>query len=436
MELTISKAINRKDIGFYPGLILGLLCTINGFMFQLGSLNIRLSDLPYYIIILYFFVFKSNIRQIYPKRLMKSLFIIFIIFVWLTIIGFINFSNFNDLYQEFYIKYYINKVMWILIYAAIYMIFGGRNFLYGVICGIGICSLINSAFVIYEYISIQNGYLPEYDFLKHIGIVIDEKKNMVINQGMIRPTGLMLDPNYTGAYCGLGSISFYYIYYRHRKKLYLLCCILSALPMLILFSRTGIFSFLLCYLISLYYHFKDRSHYPMLAPQVVVISLIIGIAFLSYIFSIDDKVYQQLVDRLFMNDSSASTRTDYIFYYLKLASPFQLLFGVGLSGFFLSNFWGYQNIVWAPESSVLTLIIENGLLFNICFYIIIIKTFFNLIKHNYFYALILAYINFIGISYNFLGDRVFYSLTVFLIMFSYVKAPIYQKNINLLKIRN
>jgi len=422
LNTALVKSYERED-RFYPGVLLGLLCTINGFMFTVGGLNLRISDIPFYILIIYWIFFKSRIRLFYSREILRGLGIVFCIFTWIAVSGFLNLSMYSDIYQEYFVKYLINKVLWIPIYAVIYMIYGGKDFFVGVFWGISICALINSGMVLYEYYTIQNGYLPEYEFFKSLGVVMDEKKSMVINQNMIRPTGLMLDPNYTGAYCGIGIIFFDSLYRSSKKKRYLFFSILCVVPMLILFSRTGIFSFIMCYIISVFFYLKNNKRYNLISQKVILIAICAGICIFTYILSLDYGMFERLTDRFLMKDSSASTRTDYIWYYFSLVNPIQLLFGVGNAGNFLTDFYGYQNIVWAPESSVITLFIEEGLIFNILFYWVVVKTFFKLIKTNYYYAFIFAYINFIGLSYNFLGDRVYLCLSVLFILYTYAIEP-------------
>ena len=409
---------NNSPNGILPGLLIGFFCTANGFMFHVGSLNLRICDIFFFLLLIYWILVTRHKHYFYNNNIKKGLFIVFFIFFWITFTGIANYNNLSPVYQNFFLKYAINKLLWIPIYAFIFMAYGGSGFLYGVFYGISLCSLLNTAMVIYEYIYIQGGSLPKYEFIKSLGIYIDEKKNRVINQGMIRPTGLMLDPNYTGGYTGIGIIFFDSLYQRYKKIKYLICSIICAVPMFLVFSRTGLFSILLCFLLSIYIRAKYGKRYSIIYPWVIGLSFICAILILSYILALDYQTYEMLVDRLTMNDSSAGVRSLYIDYYLSLANPIQIIFGVGNAGYFMSDFWGTSE-VWGPESSVIALFIEQGLLFMTIYLIVLIYIFKKLININYHYAMILVYINLIGLSYNFLGDRVYFFLTCCLTMYCF-----------------
>ena len=408
----------------FLGILLGFFSVANGFMFHVGTLNLRVCDLFFWFLLLYWLIFKFYTRNYYRFHIVKGIAIAFILFFWLTYSGFANFGDYNDVYQEFFVKYYVNKLLWIPLYVFIFMAYGGEKFLFNVLLGISLCIAINSAFVLYEYYSIMHGDQPDYSYLEAIGIYIDSKKDDVINQNMIRPTGLMLDPNYTGGYAGIGFLFFDYLYKQTTKKKYVLYQIISVVSMFIVFSRTGLFSLIICYILSflLFAFSKKKRQYKMLSPFVFIILISCFVLAGIYIYAFDESLFEFLVDRLTMNDSSAGTRTLYLEYYLDQVSIGQLLLGTGTSsvGLILGNNFGGENNVWAPESNIITFFIEQGILFLLFYFFICYSIFRKLLALNYHYALIFTYINLIGLSYNFLGDRVFYFLFVSFLLWVYV----------------
>ena len=415
------------------GIILGFSSVANGFMFHIGAFNLRICDLVFWLLPIYWFIFKVKVRNYYDKSILTGIAFITILFLWLTFSGFLHFNEYNELYQDFFVKYYINKLIWIPLYAMVFMAYGGERFFYNVLLGISICLAVNSIFVLYEYYSILNGQMPNYSFLEMIGLYIDTKKEDVINQNMIRPTGLMLDPNYTGGYAGIGLIFFDFLYKKTKKRKFVFYQLLSIIPMFIVFSRTGLFSLFICFFLSLllYVFAPSKCRCRVLSPLMFSL-LVIGVIFTGlYIYSFDENTYQFLLDRLVMNDSSAGTRTLYLDAYIEDASISQILFGAGTSGagFVLGSegfFYG-ATAVWAPESNIITFFIEQGFFFILLYFVLCGIVWIRLLQKNYYYALIFLYINSIGISYNFLGDRVFYFLITCSFLWAYANLPSYIK---------
>lgn len=420
---------SNRRIDDYLCIFLGFSSVANGFMFHLGAYNLRISDVIFWILLLHFLLIERKNRSFYDTKIIKGIIIVFSIFFWLTISGFLNYEGYNDVYQSNFVKYYINKVLWILIYAVFYMAYGGNRFIFNVLLGMSICVTINSIFVLYEYNSIMHGYLPDYSYLEKIGIYMDSKKDEVINQNMIRPTGLMLDPNYTGGYAGIAVIFFDYLYRQTKSKTYLLFQIIAVIPMFIVFSRTGLFSLFLSFLFSLFLClFCNRNrNYKLLSPLIFFLLIVSAVLLGLYIFSFDETYYESLIDRLTMSDSSVGTRTLYLEYYLQDISMAHLLFGGGTSaaGLILGkDFHGIDN-VWAPESNIITFLVELGFIFLFLYFVLCIYILKRLTVLNYNYALLFLYINSIGISYNFLGDRAFFLIFVSLILWSYTDSERY-----------
>lgn len=423
---------SNRRIDDYLCVLLGFSSVANGFMFRLGAYNLRICDVIFWILLLHFLLIERKKRSFYDTKIIKGIIIVFSLFLWLTISGFFSYADYNDVYQDYFVKYYINKVLWILLYAILYMAYGGKRFLFNLILGMSICVTINSLFVLYEYNSIMHGYLPDYSYLEKIGIYMDSKKDEVINQNMIRPTGLMLDPNYTGGYAGIGVIFFDYLYRQTKSKAYLLFQIVAVIPMFIVFSRTGLFSLFLSFLFSLFLClFCNRNRkYKLLSPLIFFLLIVSTVLLGLYIFSFDEAYYESLVDRLTMSDSSVGTRTLYLEYYLQDISMAHLLFGGGTSsaGFMLGRGFNGIDYVWSPESNVIAFFIEQGFVFLFFYIVLCIYILKRLTVLNYNYALLFLYINSIGISYNFLGDRAFYLLFVSLILWSYTDSEFYSKS--------
>jgi hypothetical protein len=269
----------------------------------------------------------------------------------------------------------------------------------------------------FEFYKIYNGNIPDYNYLEHLGIYVDSKKNDVFNQNLIRPTGLMLDPNYTAAYSGIGAIVFDYLR-RKKSKFYIVPCIICVIPSVLTMSRTGLFSIFLCFLFSAYCVFllKKRDAY-IAFPQTIMFSILVAASVFIYLNTIDDNFVEGQLNRLMMKDSSAGTRTQYIDYFLQHASFLQLLFGCGTcaSGLFLTPNSG----IWAPESNYITYLVEFGLVYIVLYALFFVYILRRLLKINFYYSLIYLYINIIGISYNFLADRLFYFLTCIFVMYSF-----------------
>lgn len=414
----------------------GFFSVANGFFFQVGSFNLRLYDLFFLLLPVYWFFIKEQQKLHFSRKIYIGFSLIFCVFLYFTFSGFFRYGWFNEVYQDFFVKYYINKILWIIIYAIIYMMYG-NNLLFYFLCGLSTCIILNSLFVFYEYAVIANGYIPDYSFLESFGLYVESKKNDVINQNMIRPTGLMLDPNYTGGYSGIALIFLDYLRTKSQKWLFYIFQFLCVIIVLLVFSRTGLFSLLLCFFLSLILYSIYKKKYTqvhILSLAVFFLGGLLVVFYLMYLYTIDESVFEMLVDRLLMNDSSAGTRTLYLETYCNEVDIVNLLFGcgTGASGMILGNIYGGagSNEVWSPESNIITFFIEQGLVF-ICFYFFLtLRISVLLFKKHFYYFLIFMYVNLIGISYNFLGDRIFFFLYVVFCMFSFANREGYKKNIS------
>lgn len=426
----MSLTINDKTL--IPGIIVGLTCTINGFFINLGSLNLRINDIAFYILLVLWLLYSKPTRYFYNKNIYTGIAIIAFMFIYMIAIRMYYYNTYPPIYQSFFIKYLINKLLWLPIYVAFYMIYGGKRFILGVLVGIAISSLLDSLLVIGEYISIINGKEPDYSFIKSLGIAVEEKKLKVFNQGLIRPTGFMIDPNYTGAYAGIGTLFWDYAWQETKKRRYAIFAIISIIPMILLFSRTGLFSFILCFLLSIIMHFcrKNGLTYNIVAPYIIIILVVTITILFLYVFAENENLMDNIIRRASMQDGSSMTRFDYVEYYFSNINIWELLFGVGMAGSFLSPFFGIEEVLH-PESSYISILMEYGSLFFIAYIGLLYITFRKLVKNNFYFAIIFIYINLIGVSYNFLGDRLYYFLIICFLLYTFAPNP--SRSLNLFK---
>ena len=172
------------------------------------------------------------------------MFLIFSLFILLFVRGIFPLLT-NAAYDSYYLKFLFNRILWIPIYAFFYLIFRGKLLFYFSV-GIFFGLLLNSFFVLYEYNVIIFGKIPDYNMLSSIGVYFDEKKMDIFNQGFIRPTGLMMDPNYTAGYSGIGILFAEKLKFRSKHKyLFIIGQTFLLIVMFLLLSRTAIFSFLI-----------------------------------------------------------------------------------------------------------------------------------------------------------------------------------------------
>jgi len=403
----------------------GFFSFASGFYFKVGAFHVRLYDLFFYLLI-----FSSALATEIPfikKKEIKGLLWILTLFLWLFINGAFNVLNVNSDYSDFFIKYFINKIFWIPFYAFLYFYYRER-LIYYFFLGLCMGLTFNALMVIGEFVSIFHGLVPQYKFLNIIGLFVDPKKGMIINQDMIRPSGMTLDPNYTGGYGGIGIILWEYFKFKDNwnSKLVFLMQTIIIISVALIFSRTGLFSFILTYLISLYLYifYGKKKKYKPLATNVFWVLLIGASVLLIYLNTSDPSYFNILFNRLNAKDSSAGTRIDYLNIFFQKANLKDELFGVGTSqsGFWLGKTGDFSNSfveIWSPESNIITYVIEEGLVFVFLFLFSIWVYVKKLIKIEYFFGLLLIYINLIGFSYNFLGDRLYYFITVILVLYTY-----------------
>ena len=425
-EKTISffKKYTNESIDFRWLLFsLGFFSFCNGIFIKINVFNIRLSDFIYYsfplIILLHF-------KKIRIKNAEIPLFFLFFsLSILLILRGLFPFVT-NETYSNYFLKFLFNRILWIPLYVLFYLVFREKLIFYFSL-GLFIGLFFNSLFVLYEYAVIISGRIPDYNVLSSLGLYFDDKKMDIFNQGFIRPTGLMMDPNYTAGYSGIGIFFAEKLKLKSQHKfLIVLGQTFLLIIMFLLLSRTAIFSFLIVVFIYIFlFLFHGRNNefksFDIIAWRPLIFLLIFFVFISVLASSIGIDVLQLLSDRFSSNDSSTTTRVSYIDdYFTNVPFLFILLgFGTSHAGVGVDNYvnkFTFSNDVWAPESSILTLMIEQGILFILFYFILTIIFFFRLYKFDRYHAAVFMYVNLIGISYNFLGDRIFWLLYIILIL--------------------
>ena len=403
--------------------LLGFFSIANAFYFSLG-VNLRVFDIMFYVALVWGIIYTGGHIK-YFTNINVSIVQICIIFSWLTLSGVINFYGYSQMYRSFFVKYWIQKVFWLLIYVTLYLLYGQsivKIFLYGLTA---MC-VFHVGLVLVEYYTIQNtGGTIDFQFLNTVHINVEEKKYDVFNQGFIRPTGVTMDPNYATGYAGIAFLFCEYIKSQIGKKWYLsFFQVLVLTIMVLLFSRTGLFSICITFLISIFFSLRKVNRRPckVIAPEIFVFAIISIVVSLIVIGFSNEELYEILIRRLTMKDGSSQMRNNYIVDYFLNADMKELLWGTGTSGsgFCLSKLLGMNvGYVWSPESTFITLFIEQGIVFLILFIVFITITFLKLMKSTPVFAYIFLYINVMGMAYNFLGDRVYFFLLVIFSMYGF-----------------
>lgn len=424
---------NEKSIDFKWVLFLaGFFSFCNGIFIKVGAFNIRFSDFFFYLFPIIIFLYFKKVRI--KKTEFFLLFLIFILFILLVLRGLFPLVT-NATYDTYYVKFMFNRILWIPIYALFYLVFRGKLiFYFSLGLFVGLC--FNSVFVLYEYTVVILGKIPDYNMLSSIGVYFDEKKMDIFNQGLIRPTGLMMDPNYTAGYSGIGILIAEKLKSKYKYTIIIIGQTFLIIVMFLLLSRTAIFSFLIVvlvfFLLSIITHRNETfNSFEVIAWKPLILLICFFILVSTIVSGIGIDIWQLLGDRFSSNDSSTATRVSYIDDYFRKVPFLLILFGFGTSraGVGIDNYVNNYNIsseVWTPESSILTMMIEQGALFILLYFIFSFIFFYRLYRLDKYYSAIFMYINLIGISYNFLGDRLFWFMYIILIL----TIPTYNKNEN------
>jgi len=402
----------------------GFFSIVSAFYLSLFGLNIRIYETGFYLLFLLTIITlftKANIRKNYGFSLVA----IIVIYYFINIL---QLNNTNDIYEIFGYKYFINKMFFLIVYAIAFVLFR-EKLLVLFMLGLVYISFLNSALIWTEYLSLLNGTFVSYDFLPSI-VSVDIKKEGIINQGLIRPSGLTVDPNYAAAYLGL-SVVFLEKYKVLKNNFFIfLLQIFFLSTILLVFSRTAMLALILSFLFSVTSFVLYRK--KLLLKEIVFIMLIlIGVVLSILIVDFPD-LYENVLTRLFLEDSSGSTRLMYLEYYFSISNIFHILFGngSGASGYILSGEFNSSDFVWSPESIYITLLIEQGLIFLVLFFLMSLIVLYKLFKKDYIYSLLFVYLLSIGLTYNYLGDRIYLFIYVMLLMFAFQKGGRIEKSVN------
>lgn len=413
----------------------GFLSIFTAFYFKLGPLNMRVNDIPFFIAfgIVAIKLLKSGFT-LYKIGLSSFVFVTFIVLYYL--INLLHLSEFNSVFEIGAIKYFLNRIPWILIYALILAI-DGRNFIKSFIKGFVWGNLFNAILMILEgSLFFASGTTIDYSFLQILGIQTQEEKN-ITNQGFVRPTGVTVDTNYAAAYGIFAILLIEYLQSKsaEKKQRYNFAKLFLLIPCFLVQSRTAIFALMLTFIVSVLLRMTNKSRkviIPYLSLMLITSIAVIGI----YLYQNIPDLYTSIYTRLFLSDSSSGVRRIYIneilSHYAKdgLVTATNIFgHGTGSSGYFLGNTTYGKTTYWAPESNYIAWFIEQGPFFILFYMAISCLTFLRLLKANNTFALCFVYLNLIGISYNFLGDRVFWIMLIIFMVIpninkSYLKTPV------------
>jgi len=402
----------------------GFFSIVSAFYLSLFGLNIRIYETGFYLLFLLTIITlftKANIRKNYGFSLVA----IIVIYYFINIL---QLNNTNDIYEIFGYKYFINKMFFLIVYAIAFVLFR-EKLLVLFMLGLVYISFLNSALIWTEYLSLLNGTFVSYDFLPSI-VSVDIKKEGIINQGLIRPSGLTVDPNYAAAYLGL-SVVFLEKYKVLKNNFFIfLLQIFFLSTILLIFSRTAMLALILSFLFSVTSFVLYRK--KLLLKEIVFMMLILIGIVLSILIADFPDLYENILTRLFLEDSSGSTRLMYLEYYFSISNIFHILFGngSGASGYILSGEFNSSDFVWSPESIYITLLIEQGLIFLVLFFLMSLIVLYKLFKKDYIYSLLFVYLLSIGLTYNYLGDRIYLFIYVMLLMFAFQKGGRIEKSVN------
>jgi hypothetical protein len=321
------------------------------------------------------------------------------------------------------VKYFFNRIPWLFAYILMLSILRGlfvEMFIKGFICG----TLFNAGLTILEAITfLTSGRGIEYRFLGSIFIQTQAEKALV-NQDLLRPTGVTIDPNYAASYAFLAILLLDFLQSKCSNKrrtiLYGLLKIIIFVPAFMLQSRTAIFSFLITFFLSVFLRMFNNKR-MVVVPKLALVVLITLLAAGAYLKTAMPDYYATAYKRILLADQSSGTRMLYLDEYFSRtlnpnSFPYQGLLGhgTGSSGYFLGNVGYGVEKRWSPESNYLTILIEQGGIF-LCFYTLSLAyLFFRLLKYDHRLALCAFYLCTIGLTYNFLGDRVYW---IFLVTF-------------------
>lgn len=332
-------------------------------------------------------------------------------------------TEMNEVFQQGALKSFISRIPWVLVYAFLLSGIGplySKPFMSGFIWG----NIVNVLIVIIEIsLFFTSGSGIDYSPVERLGIVV-QTNNSIENQGLLRPKGVTMDCNYSASFFVLAALlmnasSFLSIGVKRRWISVVLRILLIGTAAFVQ-SRTAVFSYFIVFMISIGVSFIRRKNLVVF-PKTTVLLLLCAIIALVQLSLQNPGFFQNSLIRLQMTDSSSGTRFLYLNDYFQRISNEELspllVFlgnGTGTAGFLLSDVGYGKNDFWSPESVYLALLIEQGLVFSVLFTCLLLTCCFRLLTKSPKYSMVVLFLILIGMSYNFLGDRVYWILLIVL----------------------
>jgi hypothetical protein len=129
--------------------LVGFFSFCNGVFFKLGVFNVRISEIFFYSFPILVFLYFQKVRIRKSELFLLSL--IFLLFMLLVLRGMFPFIT-NEAYNSAFLKILFNRIVWIPIYALVYLVFR-RKVLFVFLLGLFIGLCVNSVFVLLNDIS-------------------------------------------------------------------------------------------------------------------------------------------------------------------------------------------------------------------------------------------------------------------------------------------
>lgn len=405
---------NNKKYQVWLYRLTGFFSLFTAFYFDLGLINVRVNDIFYYMLCLFsFFLCIKKLRIGQPIGYLPIvLTVIVIVFYTFNLLGVI---GLNEVFTRGAIKYFINRIPWLLIYVFILMALGKnfcKEFLNGFIIGALFCSVLMT---IELTVFLKSGQSINYSFLSHFGVSTEPYKG-ISNQGLLRPSGVTMDCNYSASYAVLAALILDETQLFKKKLIYSITKLFLILSALIVQSRTAIFGLIGIFLLSVLFRILNKKFKVIVSKQMIVL-IACSITALLYLYYNIPEIFDRSFQRVALADSSSGTRVLYFEKYkdemLKNKNGFlRILFGngTGSAGYILADVGYGKEAYWAPESNYLTFIIEQGIVFLFIFILIVFLSFVKLFELKSNIHIVFIYLLTVGATYNFLGDRVYWLL--------------------------
>lgn len=385
--------------------LIGLFSTLGALIINIGGMDLAVLNI---------FIALALIIQIASGKFYISKYKIPIILLFLTMIisTFGNSSSLVGNWQSESIKGTIKFVFFLAPFCILYSdkeLFEYREVFFK---GLKVSAYIQLLWELLQiaFWNIANISINEVVFGQMLGIKIRRSWTFISDE-RFRPTGVSWEP----ANLSLALVIGYCLSKnRYSKVLFIVGTILST-------SRTGIILISICVLLDLYKYFRGirknkdiefKKVTLILIIIMIIISLCTCLIFSNEIVNYINVLVENIVTTInklslshLMEDSSANVHT---MYYLKApfilfnSNLFNIFFGYGtfVAGYPYSsmlNVYTWQT-GWNPESDFITLLMGNGIIGLVLYYLILYKCFkFN--RNDFSKLKILASITIAGILY-------------------------------------